>query len=111
MSAGGGVAGDSRTILPSRRRSESMIAERSVLPGRVRVSVRLSDGAAFLCVLQPQHTPAIATAHSMNRNIVFLFICMLSGFVLRCKSKHTQSVAKLRNMLPNANRRSRLIVV
>lgn len=77
VSAGGGVAGDSRTILPSKRRSESMIAERSVLPGRVRVSVRLSDGAAFLCVLQPQQAPAAATAHSMNRNIVFLFICML----------------------------------
>lgn len=105
------VAGDSRTILPSKRRSESMIAERSVLPGRVRVSVRLSDGAAFLCVLHPLQAPVIATAHSRNCNIVFLFICMLSGFVLRCKSKHTLSVAKIRNMLPNANRRRRLYVI
>ena len=52
-----------------------MIAERSVLPGRVRVSVRLSDGAEFLCVLQPQHTPAIATAHDANMNLTDFFIC------------------------------------
>ena len=52
-----------------------MIAERSVLPGRVRVSVRLSDGAALLCVLHPQQTAAIATAHDANMNLTDFFIC------------------------------------